>query len=109
MAKSNCEGEHVQPFLLPCTPKDQLTFILISFHLPQEHLELFAGIRGVRKEEMADTVQKWLESVDLDLVQHTRVSTFSGGMKRRLSVAISTIGNAPIIVLDEPTTGMLID
>lgn len=58
---------------------------------------------------MGDTVQKWLESVDLDLVQHTRVSTFSGGMKRRLSVAISTIGNAPIIVLDEPTTGMLID
>ena len=73
----------------------------------REHLELFAGIRGVRKEEMADTVTRWLESVDLDLVQHTRVSTFSGGMKRRLSVAISTIGNSPIIVLDEPTTGML--
>ncbi|KAL7536544.1 hypothetical protein ACHAXR_007230, partial [Thalassiosira sp. AJA248-18] len=72
----------------------------------REHLELFAGIRGVSKEEMPKTVQKWLESVDLDKVQHIRAGTFSGGMKRRLSLAISTIGDAPIIVLDEPTTGM---
>mmetsp|Transcript_19846 Transcript_19846/g.41616 ORF Transcript_19846/g.41616 Transcript_19846/m.41616 type:complete len:287 (+) Transcript_19846:1283-2143(+) len=55
---------------------------------------------------MGKTVQQWLESVDLDTVQHTRVSSFSGGMKRRLSVAISTIGDAPVIVLDEPTAGM---
>eukprot|EP01015_Nassula_variabilis_P027738 TRINITY_DN5724_c0_g1_i2.p1 TRINITY_DN5724_c0_g1~~TRINITY_DN5724_c0_g1_i2.p1 ORF type:complete len:166 (-),score=33.72 TRINITY_DN5724_c0_g1_i2:39-536(-) len=34
------------------------------------------------------------------------VKTFSGGMKRRLSVAISTIGEPEIIILDEPTTGM---
>lgn len=32
--------------------------------------------------------------------------TFSGGMKRRLSMAIATIGNPGIIFLDEPTTGM---
>ena len=72
----------------------------------KEHLELFAGLGGVSKDEMADTVQEWLESVDLDSVQNTRVSSFSGGMKRRLSVAMSTIGDSKIIVLDEPTTGM---
>jgi ABC-type multidrug transport system ATPase subunit len=72
----------------------------------REHLELFGGIRSVSKDDMGETVQQWLESVDLDTVQHTRVSSFSGGMKRRLSVAISTIGDAPVIVLDELTTGM---
>ena len=72
----------------------------------REHLELFAGIRGVPKHKMAETIQEWLESVDLDEVQHSRVSSFSGGMKRRLSVAMSTIGGSKIIVLDEPTTGM---
>ena len=71
----------------------------------REHLELFGGLRGVSKEDMAHTVQRWLDSVDLDLVQHTRVSSFSGGMKRRLSVALATIGNVKIVVLDEPTTG----
>ena len=72
----------------------------------REHLELFAGIRGVSKADMPEMVQKWLESVDLMLVQNQRVRTFSGGMKRRLSVAMSTIGNSNVVVLDEPTTGM---
>ena len=73
----------------------------------REHLELFAGIRGVSRDKVAETVQEWLESVDLDAeeVQHARASSYSGGMKRRLSVALSTIGQSKIIVLDEPTTG----
>ncbi len=37
---------------------------------------------------------------------NAQVGTYSGGMKRRLSVAISAIGNPRIIFLDEPTTGM---
>jgi ABC-2 type transport system ATP-binding protein len=35
-----------------------------------------------------------------------KVKTFSGGMRRRLSLAISLIGNPKLVVLDEPTTGM---
>ncbi|KAL7580790.1 hypothetical protein ACA910_001068 [Epithemia clementina (nom. ined.)] len=72
----------------------------------REHLELFAGLRGVVGPDIILTVQKWLESVDLDLVQNDYCCGFSGGMKRRLSVACSTIGDRPFIVLDEPTTGM---
>ena len=72
----------------------------------KEHLELYAGLRGVASVELENTVQKWLESVDLDSVQLQYASTYSGGMKRRLSVALATIGDRPLIVLDEPTTGM---
>lgn len=39
-------------------------------------------------------------------MKFARVANFSGGMKRRLSVAISSIGNPRIIFMDEPTTGM---
>jgi ABC-2 type transport system ATP-binding protein len=35
-----------------------------------------------------------------------KVKNFSGGMRRRLSLAISLIGNPKLVVLDEPTTGM---
>ena len=35
-----------------------------------------------------------------------KVSTFSGGMRRRLSLAISLIGDPKLVILDEPTTGM---
>ena len=71
----------------------------------KEHLDLFGGLRGVDPKEHDDIVQKWLESVDLDSVQHQYSSQFSGGMKRRLSLAMSTIGSRLLIVLDEPTTG----
>jgi ATP-binding cassette, subfamily A (ABC1), member 3 len=73
----------------------------------KEHLDIIGGLRGVDPEEHDEIVQKWLESVDLDSVQHQRSSEFSGGMKRRLSLALSTIGSRPLIVLDEPTTGKL--
>lgn len=47
-----------------------------------------------------------LKDVDLNHVKDAQISTFSGGMKRRVSLAISAIGNPKIIILDEPTTGM---
>jgi len=53
------------------------------------------------KADVPATVQKWLESVDLDIVQNDYSSSFSGGMKRRLSLAIATVGDAPVVVLDE--------
>ena len=65
----------------------------------KEHLELFAGLRGVADNEMAVKVQHWLESVDLAVVQDQYSSGYSGGMKRRLSVACSTIGDSPLVIL----------
>ena len=47
-----------------------------------------------------------LDNVGLKHVAEARVRTFSGGMKRRLSIAVSGIGNPKILFLDEPTTGM---
>jgi ABC-type multidrug transport system ATPase subunit len=47
-----------------------------------------------------------LEKVGIDDVKDSQVGSFSGGMKRRLSVAISAIGNPKVIFFDEPTTGM---
>lgn len=47
-----------------------------------------------------------LTSVNLLEVANDRVKTFSGGMKRRLSILLSTIGNQKVIFLDEPTTGL---
>lgn len=51
----------------------------------QDHLELFAGIRGLAADKVESDVQLWLQSVDLELVKDNATSTFSGGMKRRLS------------------------
>lgn len=73
----------------------------------KEHLELYAGLRGVTSADAPHIVQKWLESVDLDSVMDQPAASFSGGMKRRLSLCLATVGDSQkLIILDEPTTGM---
>ena len=65
---------------------------------------MFSTIKGLSNIE--ETVKKSLESVNLYEFRTGLVKTFSGGMRRRLSLAISLIGNPKLVVLDEPTTGM---
>jgi ABC-2 type transport system ATP-binding protein len=70
----------------------------------RENLIMIAKLRrvtGVGK--VADDL---LERFGLADAAGRRVSTYSGGMRRRLDVAMSLIGNSPIIFLDEPTTGL---
>lgn len=53
-----------------------------------------------------EALMERLTEVRLDSVAHWKSQTFSGGMKRRLSVVLATIGDPKVIFLDEPTTGM---
>lgn len=69
-------------------------------------MRMFSKIKGVPKEDIEPTCNDLLTKVGLADVKEAQVSTFSGGMKRRMSVAISSIGDPKIIFLDEPSTGM---
>lgn len=71
-----------------------------------EHLELFARLKNIPSHLRNSIIAEKLEMVKLTKVGNNRVGSYSGGMKRRLSVAISSIGEPNIIFLDEPTTGM---
>jgi len=72
----------------------------------EEHLYLFTQLKGLGPERTVETIEETLTHVNLVYVRGNPVSSFSGGMKRRLSVAISSIGNPSVIFMDEPTTGM---
>lgn len=71
-----------------------------------EHLKLFAQLKGIPGEEIPGLVKQKLAEVNLEKQENSLVKTFSGGMKRRLSIAVGTIGDPQIIIMDEPTTGM---
>lgn len=67
---------------------------------------MFSKIKGVPNDEIEEKSNELLAQVGIADVKDAQVSTYSGGMKRRLSVAISVIGDPRIIFMDEPTTGM---
>lgn len=70
----------------------------------RENLELIGDLRHI--ENLAQTAAELLERFGLNDAADRRVATFSGGMRRRLDIAMSLIGNPPVIFLDEPTTGL---
>ncbi len=71
-----------------------------------ENLELIGLLYHLSKEKSREIATRLLEEVDLVESSNKPVKTYSGGMKRRLDLAMSLIANPPIIFLDEPTTGL---
>lgn len=70
----------------------------------RENIILIAKLRGVPKPvQVADDLLKRFGLTD---AANKRASTYSGGMKRRLDIAMSLVGTPSVIFLDEPTTGL---
>lgn len=63
-------------------------------------------MKGIPKKNITDLAKESLKLVQLEDAGERIVKTYSGGMKRRLSLAMSCIGNVIVMLLDEPTTGM---
>ena len=70
----------------------------------RENLVLVAELRRV--DDPGGTARDLLARFDLTEAAERRVSTYSGGMRRRLDIAMSLVGDAPVLFLDEPTTGL---
>ena len=75
-------------------------------------LEIIIRINWLMSNPSYHTGQVVMEKlVEFDLLKHANKPSFSlsGGNKRKLSVAIAMIGDPPIVILDEPSTGIYID
>ena len=72
----------------------------------QENLQLMADLKHVGAREGKRVITELLERFDLTESAQKMVSTYSGGMRRKLDLAMTLVGNPRIIFLDEPTTGL---
>ena len=71
-----------------------------------ENLYLFARIKGVKWTIRKSLINRTIEQMNLLDHKYKEAGTLSGGNKRKLQVAIAIIGNPPIMLLDEPSSGM---
>ncbi|MEV8198469.1 ATP-binding cassette domain-containing protein [Streptomyces sp. NPDC079141] len=72
----------------------------------EENMLLMADLHHLPKQEGRRVAAELLERFDLLDAANKPASTYSGGMKRRLDIAMTLVGNPRIIFLDEPTTGL---
>jgi ABC-2 type transport system ATP-binding protein len=79
---------------------------LDPFLTGREHLRLQASLHGIKGDRRKQLIETLLDRVGLSNAADRKVRTYSGGMKRRLDLALALIHDPSILFLDEPTTGL---
>jgi ATP-binding cassette subfamily A (ABC1) protein 3 len=79
---------------------------LLELLTVREHLELYGRIKGLEGDRLERLVNRKLDQLNLRDFENKTAGSLSGGNKRKLSVAVATIGDPSIVFLDEPSTGM---
>jgi ABC-2 type transport system ATP-binding protein len=72
----------------------------------RENLTFFARMQDVPRDTLASRVDAVLDIVQLADRQKDRVETYSGGMKRRINIAVGLLNQPRLLILDEPTVGV---
>lgn len=72
----------------------------------REHIVFFACLKGLNKAEANEEVEKYTRAFELDSKVDEMTANLSGGMKRKLSLAIALCGGSKVVFCDEPTSGV---
>ncbi|KAL0124659.1 hypothetical protein PUN28_006490 [Cardiocondyla obscurior] len=79
---------------------------LSDFMTGRQYLQLHAALRGVPYGRINDEVNKWLDVLDMLDFENLKISHCSWGIRRKLCILQSLVGDLPMIFMDEPTTGI---
>uniref|UniRef100_A0A8C7HKG6 Cholesterol transporter ABCA5 n=1 Tax=Oncorhynchus kisutch TaxID=8019 RepID=A0A8C7HKG6_ONCKI len=96
------EGAEMRQLVGIC-PQFNIIFDVLTV---EEHLRIFAAIKGILPSDIDNEVSKVLKDLDLEKIMDAQAKNLSGGQKRKLSVGIAILGDPKILLLDEPTAGM---
>jgi ABC-2 type transport system ATP-binding protein len=89
--------------LIGVCPQDTATY---SFLSGRENVELFGNLHAMPKEKLKKNTNELLEKMSLTEDANRRLGKYSGGMKRRINLAIALVHDPEIAFLDEPTVAM---
>jgi ABC-type multidrug transport system ATPase subunit len=89
--------------LMGITPQEAGTFETLTV---RQHLLLFARLKGLSRKAAAAATDEIMEQLGLSDLQSRPVGQLSGGQRRRILIGLALVGRPPLLVLDEPTTGL---
>jgi ABC-2 type transport system ATP-binding protein len=92
--------------LIGVAPQENLLYKTLSC---EENLNFYARIYGLNAQQRRQQVQTSLAVVNLSDRAKSPVETLSGGMQRRLNIAVALVHQPKLVILDEPTTGLDIE
>ena len=79
---------------------------IYPFYTGRQFLNYMGLLKGEDRKSLDDKIQFYLEKVNLISVADKKIGTYSGGMKQRLLIAQTFLGDPDILILDEPTAGL---
>ena len=92
--------------LLGVVPQENLLYKSLSCW---DNLDFYADIYGLNRHKKKIQIKQCLEAVNLSHRAKCTVETLSGGMQRRLNIAVALVHQPKLLILDEPTTGLDIE
>jgi ABC-2 type transport system ATP-binding protein len=94
---------HAARRLLNVAPQEEALYPELT---AAENLDFWARLYGVARAERPARIEQALAAVELSARRDDRVSSYSGGMRRRLNLGCALVSNPRLVLLDEPTVGV---
>lgn len=89
--------------LLGIMPQESTLYDYLTVY---QHLRIFAKLRGIPSSVAGQRADELVKDLDLSEHRDVAISKLSGGLKRRVMIGIAALSRPPVMVLDEPTTGL---
>lgn len=104
----------VDPVRDPLAAKEKIGYMTQHFSLYAdltvvENLRFYGAAYGLRQRQLSSALERWLDELELDAYAHRPMSEMPPGWTRRAEFACAVMHDAPVLILDEPTSGVDLD